>query len=88
VQYIEEHERISGFVLSLMLSGYPAAKPMVERGVAQVERSIRQGQEQGIYRPPDPASSNRGCLAGLLRVSPATALALDRNCSTEVQPDA
>jgi AcrR family transcriptional regulator len=50
VQYVEEHESISGFVLGLMLSRRPAARPMLERAVEQVEQSIRQGQEQGIYR--------------------------------------
>lgn len=50
VSYIEEHGRISGFVLGLMVSGHPAAKPMFDRAVEQVEESIRRGQSRGIYR--------------------------------------
>ncbi len=50
VLYVEEHERLADFVLRLMMSGHPAARPMLDRGAELVEQSIRQGQEQGICR--------------------------------------
>jgi len=50
VQYVEEHERLASFVLNLMMSGHPAARPMLDRGAELVEGSLRQGQEQGICR--------------------------------------
>ena len=50
VQYVEEHGRMSAFVLGLMLSGHPTAKPMLDRAVEQVGQSIHEGQAKGIMR--------------------------------------
>ncbi len=50
VSYIEEQGPISGFVLGMMLSGHPTARPMLDRVVEQVEQNILQGQEKGLFR--------------------------------------
>lgn len=50
VTYIEENNQTSSFVLSLMLSGHPTARPMLDRAVEQVEQNILQGQAMGIFR--------------------------------------
>lgn len=50
ITYIEEHNRLSSFVLALMLSGHSAATPMLELSIEQVESNIRDGQVRGIYR--------------------------------------
>ena len=50
VSYIEEYDKTSSFVLSMMLSGHPTARPMLDRIVEQVEQNIHQGQEMGLFR--------------------------------------
>jgi len=50
VSYIEENGKTSSFVLSMMLSGHPTARPMLNRVVEQVEQNILQGQGMGFYR--------------------------------------
>lgn len=50
VSYIEDNDKTSGFVLTMLLSGHPTARPMLDRIVEQVEQNIRQGQEMGLFR--------------------------------------
>jgi len=50
VSYIEENDRTSNFVLTMLLSGHQTARPMLDRIVDQVEQNIHEGQEMGIFR--------------------------------------
>lgn len=50
VEYIEEHKKLSVFVLNALIGGHPVARSMVERAIAQVESSIRSAQVQGDCR--------------------------------------
>jgi len=50
VTYIEENDQTSSFVLGLMLSGHPTARPMLDRAVEQVEQNILQGQAMRLFR--------------------------------------
>jgi len=50
VSYIEEYDKTSSFVLGMMLSGHPTARPMLDRAVEQVEQNILQGQKVGLFR--------------------------------------
>ncbi len=51
VEYFEEHGRLSAFALRLMVSGHPVARPMLDRAIALVANSLREGQEHGVIRP-------------------------------------
>ncbi len=50
IDYIEEHKKISSFVLNAVVSGHPVARTMVDRAVGQVETSIRAAQAEGGCR--------------------------------------
>jgi len=50
VTYIEEQGRLASLVLSLMISGHPAARAMLDRATQQVEEHMGAGQKLGIYR--------------------------------------
>jgi AcrR family transcriptional regulator len=50
LQYVEENHRLAGFVIEMILSRHPAAVPMIDRAVGQVEEGIRLGAQYGVYR--------------------------------------
>ncbi len=50
VQYVEENYCLAGFVMNLILARHPAAMPMIDQAIGQVEQSIREGTRYGIFR--------------------------------------
>ena len=50
IQYTEENQKITPFVLDYALSRHPVGAKIIDFMVSQIEENIRQGQAAGIYR--------------------------------------